>query len=204
MTTLNSKQTGMFQKRLTQIQPMPNSTSSFMHLFANCRQMVGTEVSQIPPKAGYICPKVFYRIELWGIGGKVFSGQPRSLILKELLDHFTPMRSQSIPQQDQTSTLEVPPQSHQKALHLRSSNISWKKAQEKLDSSTCGGGHQSRNSRKLFPIAGLHQNRRFPFWGPSCVEKGAFRKSTFVQKHQKSLQLLGFFLIRGHLYRTQR
>jgi hypothetical protein len=192
----------MFQKRLTQIQPMPNPTSGLMNLFANCRQMVGTEVSQIGFR--YICPKVFHRIELWGIGGEVFGGQPIFLTLKELLDHFTSMRFQSIPQQDQTSALEVPPQSPQKALYLRSSNVSWKKAQEKLDSSASGCGHQSRNSRKPFPIVGLHQNGRFPFWGPGSVKKGAFRKSTFVQKYQKRLQLLGFFLIRGHLYRTQR
>jgi hypothetical protein len=192
----------MFQKRLPQIQPMSNPTSSFVNLFANCRQMVGTEVSQVGSR--YICPKVFHRIEFWGIGGEVFSGQPIFLTLKELLDHFTSMGSQSIPQQDQASALEVPLQSHQKALYLRSSNVSWQKTQEKLNSSASGCGHQSRNSRKLFPIAGLHQNRRFPFWGPSSVKKGAFRKSTLVQKHQKSLQFLGFFLIRGHLYRTQR
>jgi hypothetical protein len=202
MTILNSEQARVFQKRLTQIQPIPNPASSFMNLFANRLQMVSTEVSQVCPR--YICPKVFHRIELRGIGGEVFSGQPLSLILKELLYHFTSMRSQSIPRQDQTLTLKVPPQSHQKAFHLRASNVSWEKAQEKLDSSASGCGHQSRNSRKPFPIAGLHQNGRFPFWGPSSVEKGAFRKSTLVQKHQKSLQLLGFFLIRGHLYRTQR
>lgn len=181
MTILNSEQAGVFQKRLTQIQPMPNPASGFMNLFANRLQMVSTEVSQIGSR--YICPKVFHGIELWGIGGEVFSGQPIFLILKELLHHFTSMRSQSIPQQDQMSALEVPPQSPQKVFHLRASNVSWEKAQEKLDSSASGCGHQSRNSRKPFPVVGLNHNGRFPFWGPGSVEKGAFRKPTFVQKY---------------------
>lgn len=145
-----------------------------------------------------ITPEIFYRIEFRSIRRKPEDMEPRRLLQKALHD-LAMMRPKVVPDQDDVAG-DMAHQKTQEGANRNGIEIGIRMQSEVQPNSITFGRNTERGDHRNFLMGSrsLLKNGRLTDGGPRPADQGRHQHATFVYENKKSVQVVGFFLHRGH------
>ena len=149
-------------------------------------------------------PYILYRIEFGGIPREEETMQMAHRVEKGP-GFLGTMGLEMIPEED-SGGLQLPPKMAEKFDHGFRVDIGIGMETEVEMHTVAGGSYAQRgNGGNLFVTAGsLVQNRSDTAGRPTASDQRGHQQTRLVEKNEKRLQAVGFFLMRGHFSWTQR
>lgn len=190
----------MSEKPSPHLRPTSDPLEAVAQLAAQQTEIVGRGVRQ--GGGVQVGPERLQRIQFRSIRGQPLHGQPVPMTLQRVGHTPTAMRGQPIPQEDHP-TPDMPAQGGQEARDVWPANRAAVQREQPTRLAPGGRRQHRADGRQMLPVERLPHQGRAPFGGPGCPNGRPLGEAALVEEAQRGLQPVGFFLIRGHVVRTQ-
>lgn len=145
-----------------------------------------------------IAPNPLVGVELGGVWGEILQREPAVVVVDEPLDRDGPVGIDVVPDEDDP-TADMTEQVLEEYEHLRGGNRAPADQDVELPLRA-----DPRDGRELGPGIAVGDDRGLSPGGPGPNARRNQAEAGLVGEDQRSLLPLGFFLIRGHSWRSQR
>lgn len=147
----------------------------------------------------HIAPDLLYRVEVGCVRGQPLHGEPRALTVQVAEHTAALVGAQSIPDQDDAATPEMPfERANERDEHRVGVTAGVRLKEEATAPAVPAKGQCARDGESVPMTAGVGQDRRFAARGPGAADDRLLGDATFVFEDEPRVLTRGVFFRRGH------